>query len=358
MKRILATMSACALAVAALGAPVRAADGPVLLKRTVNVTVWRFLRHWATPTAKTPQYNTWCWVPKMEFQAIGPVPGGSQWLVEFDKPDGKPWLIRNCRTDEVAAGDTITVKTPDIDDDKDERQATTAKLGVFPFKIRLKNELAGTNTVMFSGKYSISTYAPNQSIPEYKNKGEFFINQDWRLPIGFIWLDPTDSDDAYPLRFTMWFRNLGEDPNVEAVVFKDGKQVADLTGSTQDAELATGVDDNAHRWESRTFGAMNMRRLQDGKEKPDNTNYYYLNDNPGTYQIKVLHDNKIVRTASFTVAADGSIVDNGIAAKNHLGGIRMVLPVKVVGTSDGAWNPLAWKTAAFYSNPLLGFTAP
>jgi hypothetical protein len=36
----------------------------------------------------------------------------------------------------------------------------------------------------------------------------------------------------------------------------------------------------------------------------------------------------------------------------------MVLPVKVLGTGDGQWDANAWKTDAFYGNPLAGFTAP
>ena len=41
----------------------------------------------------------------------GPVPGGWQWIVEFDKADGKPWLSLNCRTEEVAEGDIATEST-------------------------------------------------------------------------------------------------------------------------------------------------------------------------------------------------------------------------------------------------------
>ncbi|BCM91996.1 hypothetical protein IAD21_03875 [Abditibacteriota bacterium] len=358
MKSLFAKIIGLCAVVAILGAPAHAADGPTFLKRTVNIKMWRFLRHWATPTAKTPQYNTWCWVPQMDFQVIGPVAGGSQWIVEFDKPDGKPWLVRNCRSDEATDGEIVTIKTPPIDDVKDEKKATTAKMGSFPFHIRLKNELEGTNKVVFSGKYIVKTYAPNQSIPEYKGKSEFYADADWHLPIGFIWLDPTDNDDAFPLKVSMWFRGLGSSPSVQALIFKDGQQVGDVAGHSEDAELATGVDDNAHRWKLITFTWSQLRSLVAGKEKPSGYNWTYLSDAPGVYQIKVLRDNKIARTASFTIGTDGKVVDNGIAKANNLGGIRMVLPVKVVGTADGAWNPLAWKTGAFYGNPLKGFTAP
>jgi hypothetical protein len=63
------------------------------------------------------------------------------------------------------------------------------------------------------------------------------------------------------------------------------------------------------------------------------------------YEVKVLR-------------ADGRLVDNGTAQKNNLGGFAMVLPVKVIGTGDGQWDASAWKTDAFYGNPLSGFAAP
>ena len=36
----------------------------------------------------------------------------------------------------------------------------------------------------------------------------------------------------------------------------------------------------------------------------------------------------------------------------------VLVQVRVAGTSDGRWQPAAWKTDAFYGNPLQGFTAP
>ena len=51
-------------------------------------------------------------------------------------------------------------------------------------------------------------------------------------------------------------------------------------------------------------------------------------------------------------------MDNGIVAANKLNITSVTVPVKVVGTSDGPWQPMAWKTDAFYGNPLQGFTAP
>ena len=59
----------------------------------------------------------------------------------------------------------------------------------------------------------------------------------------------------------------------------------------------------------------------------------------------------------FSVGPDGKIVANGIATANKLGSDRVIVPVQIIGDQDGQWNRAAWKTDAFYGNPLTGFTA-
>jgi hypothetical protein len=51
-------------------------------------------------------------------------------------------------------------------------------------------------------------------------------------------------------------------------------------------------------------------------------------------------------------------VDNGIASQNKLGGIRMVLPIKIIGYQDLKYDPMSWKTDTLYGVGLSGFTAP
>ena len=46
-----------------------------------------------------------------------------------------------------------------------------------------------------------------------------------------------------------------------------------------------------------------------------------------------------------------------IAHTNKLGSDRVIVPVQIIGDQDGQWNRAAWKTEAFYGNPLSGFTA-
>ena len=84
---------------------------------------------------------------------------------------------------------------------------------------------------------------------------------------------------------------------------------------------------------------------------------HVLSENPGEYEIKLLADGHLARLLKFTVAADGTIVDNGIASAIKLGSARIIVPVQVLGTQDGPWDKTAWKTGAYYGNPMTGFTA-
>ena len=73
---------------------------------------------------------------------------------------------------------------------------------------------------------------------------------------------------------------------------------------------------------------------------------------------QVLCGGELCRETKFTIGPDGNIVDNGLVGLNKINSAYFLVPVKVVGTSDGQWQPMAWKTDAFYGNPLQGFTAP
>ena len=48
----------------------------------------------------------------------------------------------------------------------------------------------------------------------------------------------------------------------------------------------------------------------------------------------------------------------GFHTSNKLGSNRVIVPVAIIGDQDGQWDRLAWKTEAFYGNPLAGFSAP
>jgi hypothetical protein len=335
----------------------RSASGPTLLKRTVVVSARRFLRYWPNPRAAEPQYNTWSWTPQVSFQFLGPVAGGSQLVFEASTPDGKPWVSFKLPTQEAGDDELVTVKGPDMDESELEKMAVT-KTGLFPFKISLKNALAGSTDTLFAGKFRVATYAPDQAIPEYRGKQEFYVVQDWRLPVGFIWYDPTVDEKVPVLGVQMWFRGTHTGQKMQAVLLYKGQQVGDVMGNNEQ-EVATGVADPEGRWGLWTFQFLKVRGYnQDTESAATYPETFFLDKHPGDYEIKVLRDQKLARSATFTVGADGRIVDNGIARQNQLGGIRMVLPVKVVGDADVKYDAASWKSDMLYGNALGGFTAP
>jgi hypothetical protein len=330
--------------------------GPTLLKRTVAISTKRYLRYWPNPTAAEPKYNTWSWTPQVDFQILGPVPGGSQWMFEVATPDGKPWVSFKLPTQEVGNDELVTIKGPDLDQNELEKKAIT-QTGLFPFKITLKNALAGSNDVLFSGKFKVATYAPDQAIPEYKGKQEFYVVQDWRLPIGFIWYDPTQDQNVPNLSVQMWFRGTHEGEKAEGVLLYKGQQIGTAPGYNED-QISTGVGDPQGRWGVWKFQFAKVRGYNHDTSSNNWDGVFFLDKNPGDYEIKILRQQKLARSATFSVGPDGRIVDNGIAKQNNLGGIRMVLPVKIIGDQDVNYDPLSWKTDAMYGNGLAGFTAP
>ena len=86
-------------------------------------------------------------------------------------------------------------------------------------------------------------------------------------------------------------------------------------------------------------------------------NAFYVDKNPGGYAVKVYRNGSQVREAYFSVGADGRVLDGGYYKPGYLTYHKVVIPVRVIGTSE-KWNPAAWTTEAFYGNPMTGFKMP
>lgn len=84
-----------------------------------------------------------------------------------------------------------------------------------------------------------------------------------------------------------------------------------------------------------------------------------LSANKGEYELKVIRKNKLARSVKFTIGSDGKFVDDGIVGANNMGASAFIIvPVTILDDQDGPWDRTAWKTDAFYGNPLKGFTVP
>ena len=363
MKKILTFNFIAIIFVSLLGISAAAQENssPTLLKRTINVSVKRYLRWWKNPSAAEPVYNTYSWVPQIKFDVLGAIPAGSQLSAEFDTADSKPWINYKMFTRELEDDVMETIKIDNsISDDELEKKAIVSE-GVFPFRIRLKNAASGADRVLFSGKYRVGTYALDQKIVEFKGKKDFYFDFDWQIPFAYLWLNPQSNQNMPWVSTLMCFRGASESTKMEAVLFYNGKEIsksgADSANRVKQT-MTSAADEVPYRWTMWQFEFVNVRGFDREQNSANNTSaLFFLDKNPGEYEIKVSRDGQPARLLKFTVGKDGKIVDNGVKDKNQIGGVRMIFPVTIIGTADGKWNAAAWETDALYGNPLVGFTA-
>ena len=338
-----------------LSASVAEAAEMTLLKRTIQITPKRFLRYWKNPAAAEPVYNTYSWVPKIQFDVLGPIGSSDKIFVEFDTPDGKQWLKYDMRTPAVGDDELETVSM-DISDDLLEKKAILSE-GLVPFRIKLK-PASGVETTLFTGKFRVGTYLLDQKIPDYKGKKDFFVDYDWHLPLAYVWLNPISDEDVPQLAAQVCLRGAVDSSKLEALLFFNGKQVGQQSGSSyaQKQVFTSGADEPSHRWAIWEFSFARVRGFNKSSSSNSYNEQFFLDKNPGEYEIRVMRDGQPARSIKFTVSSDGKIVDNMIAKNVKLGGVRMIMPARVLGAGDGQYNASAWQTDALFGNPPAGFS--
>lgn len=345
--------------------PALAQDEPTIAKASIQVTAWTFNEY-------KKNDKIYSWVPKIGFRVNGPITQGSQLYVEFKLPTG-PWVSFDCKTGAVDAGYWWEVE------DCGGINLPVAKgvtyTGPVNFTIGLRNEVTDTNATLFTGKMKVGKTLPRAR--KGPTEWVYYVDHDWNLPIGYLELE---KDDIYGERLThfharLWVR--GDVTRFEPHILYKGKEVGkvflDNTPMGRASCSATIENDPTHyvdpalapqkaKWARLKCSFPNVV----GSDTSGQTRspfpgqkgeIHVLSQNPGDYELKMVEDGELVRSIKFAVGEDGSI-DNGIASQNQLGEDWVIVPVKVLGTRDGNWNKLAWKTDAFYGNPLKGFAAP
>ena len=279
------------------------------------------------------------WKPGISFRVNGPIASGSQLSVEFGYPGRKDWAKYDCRTRETPAGESLEVSECLASD-----KMTTPYVGPVDFSIHLRNELQGTTVTLFTGKAKVAK-AIGPAGPQYP---EFYVDEDWRIPIGYVFYERSSGHRETFLNVGFWYR--GNPPTLEAHLFYKGKEIAKSETAGNE-----GSDWNPakHQWGFANCQFVGVYRDDPGEEGYDPR--FAVARNPGEYEVKVLVVHHLARSIKFMVNADGSF-DNGIASANKLGSDRVIVPVQVIG--DSPWDRNAWKTDAFYANPLTGFSAP
>ena len=307
----------------------------------------------------------WHWAPRIKFNVQGPLPSGSQLSTEFFLPGNQTWVKYDCRTPELTAGQIGKIE---CGYGLSERELKGIKdTGEFTFKIQIKSEVMGTSATLFSGHFNVKKFRSEPDLPVNKNHWDYYVDHDWELPLGMVWYPrpyrSADGVDYYndyaPLLTAFWFKG-GEliERNVAAYLLHDGKEVSNTKSrghSIPETGIQVGGPSSPYNYARVQFEFTYVFAFAaDHQSHPG----YYLNENPGEYEVRVLRDGKLTRVLKFTVGPDGKIVDNGIVNNNHVLGFRIVVPAQVLGDADGQWDRNAWKTEMLYGNPLSGFVAP
>jgi hypothetical protein len=322
--------------------------GIAVLKNLVSVTP-------RTVTSYKGDGSTYSWTPVIKFDTNGDIPSGAQYYAAVSLPGGAPWVEMDCKWVGGSQSNYYQCGGPDFPEEK----GTTAT-GLFPFAIKMRNELKGTNEALFTGRVRIEKAPGDDGTPAERAKKSFYYPaHDWAMPIGYVFYSP---EENY-LYTSFWVR--GQTYNIKPHVFYKGQEL-DYAGTDKSScRDRTEVGDAYIRsvkpapvWrfvECRLYTV-----IVSEKGNRDDTRHRLMS-NPGEYEIKVLRDNHLSRSIKFNVGAGGDLGGGAplLYMVRNESGERMpgvVVPVAILDEQDGPWNKGAWKTEAFYGNPPQGFT--
>lgn len=319
--------------------------------------------------------SVWKWTPTIEFRVNGPIAAGSKLVVEYTL-GGAPWLSCPCETKETTAQGWWS--TEGGTDAEAVKAKATRQVGPVGFSILLKG--AGEAKTLYTGKFRVKQAPPVNNLPQFREQTAFYVDYDWALPIGLLsyaqkvldqeWETPNYS----PVLFYAWFPG-DEEKHGKPVgqIYFNGKMLcttgAGGKGACESAWSVPAWEPSEHQWRCYRFYFETVL----GSAKNDVTlgpEYHKVWQNPGEYEIRILWGGKTARVARFTMTATG-LPDGGLGAqlsalnflpfgkfgKQWSKSVR-VYPMQVLDNAGLPYDKNAWKTDAFFGNPLQGFTAP
>lgn len=316
-----------------------------------------------TLTSYKGEYNdVWSWIPTVEFSTEGPgLPSGANYYVEVAQPGGAPWVKIKCDSNALGTGYECDERGAD-DRSALEKEGTLAT-GVFPFAVKMRNPLEGTEKTLFTGRAKVEKTLSSEVGPTSARKFVYYTNQDWNLPIGQVYIG---NDGRLAVRFWVRGESAGE---TEAHLFYKGEEVGLFQSNgyqygasrcSPDMEYQPSRDAGAAAPQRAKWARMNCPFLTVAvKPNADAPEWHTLGTNPGEYEVRVLRNKRLARVLKFGFGSDGRLVDNHIASGNGMAWDNFIfVPVQVLGDSDGTWDRNAWRADAFYGNPLVGFNGP
>lgn len=320
---------------------------PVLLKDSLEIKVFRANRYWKTPNERDHS----SWMPLVSFNVFHDKSETVRYTAEWLNADGSLWF-------KEAVDDGQTRFSSEIFDTKGTDTAGT-------YGLRLLN--SKTKEIVFQGKFNVKKLLLFPGDAKQKNNATFYVDNDWSLPVGYVGFNDSSSwtYDPQPIVY-MWFKGELKREDFEACLFHNNSQIAstDEGGSVYDGDDQRNADScfqqpEICRYRLWQFSWKNFK-VESFEQATTNASYVrqpdgiYTKDKPGEYTVKIFHKGVQVRETKFTIQPNGHLAPNAFASQIPLNLLKAVIPVKVMGTLD-KWTPTAWKTEAFYGNPLSGF---
>jgi len=160
-----------------------AQDQPTIAKDSVQVTAF-------TLSSYKGDFKTFSWVPRTQFRVNGPIASGSQLYVEFTVPGTGAWVKYDCKTQETQKGYWWQPECGGRDGIPEDKGITYT--GPVNFAIKMRNELMGGDSTLFTGKMKVAKVHSNETGPNYVNHFVYYVDQDWNLPIGYVFYEGDD----------------------------------------------------------------------------------------------------------------------------------------------------------------------
>jgi hypothetical protein len=287
----------------------------------------------------------WLWTPDITFSVRGPIESGSNVTVEYTLPSGKPFVTARCETYPVNAGELsrFDLCGKDLPSAKAINQ-----MGNFGFQIKLGNALSGENKILYTGKFNVGRQLYNPDGTPDKNKQfYYFVDNDSLLQFAYIGVYSGDLSNNLYSQF--WVKNRIQDKGaITGYLFYNGKQVAEISPSFV---MDSNPKENPKQ-EYQLLG-LNFQALMEKPPSDGLDGWFKVYENPGDYEIKLIRDKKLARSIKFSIGKDGKPVSSGVGKELITAGI--IVPVQILGDTDGVFNKLAWKDGVF-GNPISGLS--
>lgn len=232
----------------------------------------------------------------------------------------------DCKTSETVKGRWWRTECGGRDIGEDKGSTYT---GPVDFAIKMRNELAKTDVTLFTGKAKVAKVHTNEVGPKAANKFVYYVDHDWNLPIGYLFLKANEVDGMNKPSFNAVFWTRGDASGFQPHLFFQGKEVGNLMFQGEqvgkpscdvevDNTTTLSVDDSLPqkaRWSRVVCTFFSVLAWDKTGRKPGGPlpPPYVLAGNAGDYEFKLLWKDHLARSIKFTVKADGTF-DNGIAA--------------------------------------------